>query len=153
MENLKIKITEFINSKYNGSYRFIKEKMFILEFGNKAFEEVLNNTIFLENTQYAFSVRVRSYIEGINQNPKCKVCGKLTVFNSNNGWQSSCSRTCHMKSEDRMNKLKETNLKKYGSTNYLASEEGKQKVKESNMNKYGVDNYAKSKEFKNKFKK
>lgn len=153
MENIKIKITEFINNKYNGSYRFIKEKMFISEFGNKVYEEILNNTIFLENTKYAFSVKVRSYIEGISQNPVCKVCGKMTIFNSNNGWQATCSRICHIRSSERMEKLKETNLSKYGNTNYLASEEGKRRTKKSNMERYGVDNYAKSEEFKNKFKK
>lgn len=153
MESLKQKITEFINCKYEGSYRFIKEKMFISKFGNGTYEVILNNTKFLENTEYAFSVRVRSFIEGVEENPKCKVCGKLTIFNSNNGWQATCSRICHTKSPERMDKLKKTNLEKYGSSNYLASEEGKQKAKSSNIERYGVDNYAKSQDFKNKFKK
>lgn len=153
MENTKFKIKEFLNSNYNGSYRFVKEKMFISHFGNDAYTEILKNTLFLENTDYAFSVRVRSFIENIVEQPTCVVCGKNTVFNSNNGWQATCSRTCHTKSPERMEKLKKTNLKKYGASNYLASEEGKQKTKSSNMKRYGVDNYAKSEEFKNKFNK
>lgn len=152
MENLKTKISEFINAKYNGSYRFVKEKMFNSQFGKDAFNEVITKTAFLDFSGYAFSVRVRTYVEGITQKPTCKVCGKYTIFNSNNGWQSSCSRTCHLKSEERMNKMKETNLTKYGVSNYFASEEGKQKLKAINMKKYGVDNYAKSEEFKNKRK-
>lgn len=153
MEPLKSKITQLLETKYEGSYRFIKEKMFISNFGNEAFNEILENTSFLNDSHYAFSVRVRSFIEGVKENPKCKACGKLTIFNSNNGWQQSCSRTCHAKSEDRMMKLKETNIKKYGASNYLASEEGKLKTKMSNVERYGVDNYAKSEEFKSKFKK
>jgi hypothetical protein len=152
MENLKFKISEFIGNKYNGSYRFIKDKMFISQFGNESYQLILDETNFLNNTKYAFSVRVRTFVEGIKDSPKCKVCGKLTIFNSNNGWQSSCSRTCHLKSEDRMIKLKQTNLKKYGSTNYLASDEGKVKTKLTNILKYGVDNYAKSEEFKQKIR-
>lgn len=150
MENLKQKIVEVLNQKYDGSYRFVKDGMFIKTFGQDAYNEVIGNTKFLENTEYAFSVRVRSYVEDVKENPACRVCGKLTIFNSNNGWQATCSRTCHMKSPDRMEKLKETNLKKYGATNYLASDLGKLKAKETNLRKYGVDNYAKSDEFKNK---
>jgi hypothetical protein len=152
MENLKNKVSDLLKNKYNGSYRFVKEKMFISQFGKDAFDEVIEKTSFLDNSGYAFSVRVRSYVEEVFENPKCKVCGKNTIFNSNNGWQTSCSRTCHIKSEDRMEKLKETNLAKYGSTNYLASEEGKQRIKATNMEKYGVENYAKSEDFKNKIK-
>jgi hypothetical protein len=152
MENLKTKIEEFLQTKYNGSYRFVKEKMFISKFGKDAFDEVINKTLFLDFSGYAFSVRVRTYIEGIAERPKCKVCDKHTIFNTNNGWQTSCSRTCHMKSEERMKKMQETNIKKYGVANYFASEEGKQKLKATNIEKYGVDNYAKSEEFKNKLK-
>jgi hypothetical protein len=149
METLKTKISEFLQTKYEGSYRFVKEKMFITQFGKNAFDEVINKTSFLDFSGYAFSVRVRTYIEGIDEKPTCKVCGKHTIFNSNNGWQTSCSRTCHLKSEERMKKMQKTNLAKYGVTNYLASEEGKQKLKATNIKKYGVDNYTKSEDFKN----
>jgi hypothetical protein len=152
MENLKTKITELLNAKYNGSYRFVKEKMFITQFGKDAFDEVINKTLFLDFSGYAFSVRVRTFVEGITEKPACKVCGKETIFNTNNGWQTSCSRTCHIKSEERLKKMHETNIAKYGAANYFASEEGKEKLKATNMEKYGVDNYAKSEEFKNKFK-
>ena len=152
MENLKTKISEFLHTKYEGSYRFVKEKMFITHFGKNAFDEVIDKTSFLDFSGYAFSVRVRTYVEGISEKPTCKVCGKHTIFNSNNGWQTSCSRTCHLKSEERMKKMQETNLAKYGVTNYLASEEGKQKLKATNIKKYGVDNYTKSEDFKNTHK-
>lgn len=152
MENLKTKITELLNAKYNGSYRFVKEKMFITQFGKDAFDEVINKTLFLDFSGYAFSVRVRTFVEGITEKPTCKVCGKETIFNTNNGWQTSCSRTCHIKSEERLKKMHETNIARYGVANYFASEEGKEKLKATNMEKYGVDNYAKSEEFKNKLK-
>ena len=148
MNELKNKILSFLEKNYKSSYRFVKEKMFINNFGEDAYNEIVNKTKFLNETEYAFSVNVRSYIEDVFDNPKCVVCGKLTIFNSNNGWQSTCSRSCHMKSPDRMEKLKQTNLEKYGSTNYLASEIGKIKLKQTNLEKYGVDNYAKSQEYK-----
>lgn len=147
-QNLKSEILKYLNEIYNGSYRFIKEKLFIKKFGINSYNELIKNTKFLENTKYAFSVRVRSFIEDIKENPKCIVCGKNTIFNSNNGWQASCSRSCHMKSPDRLDKLKRTNLQKYGNTNFLASDVGKQKAKQTFILKYGVDNYAKSSEYK-----
>ena len=152
MEEIKQKILNFLKEKYNGSFRFIKEKMFIENFGKDIYDLIKNNTIFLNDTNYAFSVNVRSFIEDIKENPKCVVCGKLTIFNSNNGWQATCSRSCHMKSPDRINKLKNTNLEKYGNTNFLSSTEGKNKIKETFLKKYGVDNYAKSKEYKERIK-
>jgi len=152
MTEIKNKISDFLNSKYNGSYRFVKEKMFIDIFGKSVYDIIINNTLFIDNTKYAFSVRVRSFIEGLTDSPKCIVCGVLTIFNSNNGWQATCSRTCHMKSSERVEKLKKTNMKKYGSTNFLTSEKGKTKSKETNLQKYGVDNYAKSKEYKDRLK-
>lgn len=150
MNEFRTNIKDFLNSKYSGSYRFIKDKMFITQFGLSNYEFIIKETSFLDGSDYSFSVRVRSYVENISIWPECIVCGKRTIFNSNNGWQSTCSRSCHMKSPIRMNKLKNTNLMKYGTTNFLASEEGKSKIKETNLKKYGVDNYAKSKEYKNR---
>lgn len=152
MEEIKQKIKKFLDEKYGGSFRFIKEKMFIKEFGIDAYNLIKKNTEFLDSTKYAFSVNVRSFIEGISESPKCIVCNKYTIFNSNNGWQATCSRSCHIKSPDRMNKLKNTNLKKYGSTNFLSSAEGKKKIKETFMEKYGVDNYTKSDEYKERIR-
>jgi hypothetical protein len=152
MDQIKLKILKFLEDKYNGSYRFIKEKMFIQNFGMEVYNLIKENTKFLNETNYPFSVNVRSFIENIKENPKCVVCGKTTIFNSNNGWQATCGRSCNMKSPDRINKLKNTNLEKYGSTNFLASTEGKNKIKATFLKKYGVDNYSKSDEYKDRIK-
>lgn len=152
MEDDKTKIVKFLKENYEGSYRFVKEKMFIKNFGNALFNEIIEETKFLDNSGYAFSVRVRSFVENVKQQPTCVVCNKDTIFNSNNGWQATCSRTCHMKSPERMVKLKQTNLEKYGTTNYFASEEGKKKILETNLKKYGETNYTKTKEYKDRIK-
>ena len=152
MTEEKTKILEFLNQSYKGSYRFIKDKMFIKTFGTDLYNKIYNETKFLDDSNHAFSVRVRSFIEDVIIQPTCIVCGKDTIFNSNNGWQATCSRSCHMKSPERLKKLKETNLIKYGATNFLASEQGKNKLKQTNIKKYGVDNYAKSLEFKERIK-
>lgn len=148
----KTKILEFLNQSYKGSYRFIKDKMFIKTFGADLYNKIYKQTKFLDDSNHSFSVRVRSFIEDVIIQPICIVCGKDTIFNSNNGWQATCSRSCHMKSPERLKKLKETNLIKYGATNFLASEQGKNKLKQTNIKKYGVDNYAKSEEFKERIK-
>ena len=47
----------------------------------------------------------------------------------------------------------ETNMERFGETNYSKTTECQEKIKETNLNKYGVDNYAKTEECKDKSKK
>ena len=48
-------------------------------------------------------------------------------------------------------KVKETNLERYGVEYYSQTEESKNRIKETNLKKYGVDNIMLSKEFRDKF--
>jgi hypothetical protein len=56
-----------------------------------------------------------------------------------------------MKDLNILNRVKETNLEKYGFEYNLQSEECKEKIKETNLEKYGTDNPMKSEEVRSKF--
>ena len=93
------------------------------------------------------------YYHKVNNHPVCPICGKNVNFISfNMGYHKFCSSKCLSNSEYRRNKIKETNLKKYGVENPFQSESIKDKIKETNLKKYGVENYSQTQEFQKKFK-
>lgn len=69
----------------------------------------------------------------------CKTCGKPTVFfKLRYGYQAFCSSTCASRNKEWLLNREKTCLKKYNAKNYAASIEGKEKIKHTNLEKYGV---------------
>lgn len=66
------------------------------------------------------------------------------------GYRKYCSSICRANDKDMIDKVKATNLKKYGVENPFQSEEIKIKIKETNIKKYGVDNPSKNRSIINK---
>lgn len=97
-------------------------------------------------TRYKDSTGIRETLwrikEKIEIRPVCKVCGKPVVFACQNGviFQQTCSPQCSGKDKDRQEKIKNTCLKKYGTTCTFKSEEIKEKIKNTCMELYGVPN-------------
>lgn len=86
--------------------------------------------------------------------PTCKMCNKKTkLISFSKGFSIYCSKGCVQKDIDIREKVKETNIKKFGAEFPLKSEEIKEKLKKTNRNKYGVDFVLKSDEIKEKIKK
>lgn len=84
--------------------------------------------------------------------PVCNVCGKSVMFNGKR-FTNYCSKECQ--SKDRKNvaqKMKETNLLRYGSTCSLNNKDIKAKAKETLKRNYGVEIPAQSDTIKNKMK-
>ena len=80
-------------------------------------------------------------------------CGKETKFhNLVKGFSKYCSISCVNKSEEHINKIKETNLEKYGVENVFQSEMIKDKIKKVMVDKYGVEHNSQTQEYKIKFK-
>ena len=91
------------------------------------------------------------------QPSKCKVCGNISIFeNLRKGYRPYCSIKCSSNDKDRIvkitNKLKQTNLDKYGFENVFQNKKIKDKSKQTCLNRYGVDNISKSNLFKEKVK-
>lgn len=143
---LKQQITEFCKKYYKGSLRFLKDKMFIDNFGGTAYETITTYNTFLTEDQ-PLSVKVYNYLNNISTQPVCKTCGVSVKFNSTKGWMTYCSVNCRSKDSSVVDKRKTTNIVKYGVTNFLASEQGKKKSQESHLRKYGETHYNKTQEY------
>lgn len=85
---------------------------------------------------------------------KCKYCGKhIEKFWKNK--EFCCNKHSLIyrnKLQEHINKVKETNLIKYGGTAPLNNNFIKQKIKKTCIERYGVDNYTKTHEYKIKVK-
>jgi len=84
---------------------------------------------------------------------KCKTCGKIIKFKrTHGGYQTYCSMSCMNKSQEHVNKVKQTCLRKYNTTSYAKTKECRDKIKQTCLNKYGVDSYLKTQDYKDKYK-
>jgi hypothetical protein len=142
-------ITEYCNKTYNGSFRFLKDKMFIKQFGKAAYDTIQQHNSFLVD-EYPISVKAYNYINNISAQPTCKMCASPVIFNSTKQWLTYCSKTCRGKDTAVTDKRRATNIEKYGNTNYLASEEGRKKSRETHMQRYGVIHYNQTEEYANR---
>ena len=76
-----------------------------------------------------------------NINNKCKICGNDTKFiNLVKGFRIYCSASCRNKDDDYQDKIKKTNVIKYGSESHFHNDEIREKIKQSNLKKYGTEN-------------
>ena len=83
----------------------------------------------------------------------CKTCGKRCKFVSIGlGYRLHCSIKCVMNDKDIVNKIQETNLKKYGTTCSLNAPEQIKKKKKTWMKKYGTEYACQSSQIKDKMK-
>lgn len=144
---IRERILNYINDEYEGSFRFLKYKMFIEQFGIDSYIRILEKTERIPRNEHAFSTIVRSFIEGVETIPKCVLdsCSNLVKFNTNSGWQKYCSHSCSANSGDRLDRM-------VGSRNYFADPNNITRIKNNNLLKYGVTNYTQTEEYKNRLK-
>ena len=148
---LQDQIVNFCNAKYGGSLRFLKDKMFINQFGRSSYDIIQQHNEFLIK-DHPLSVKVYNYINNITSQPTCKMCSNPVVYNSNKHWLTYCCVSCRSSDELVIDKRKDTNIKKYGSSNYLASNTGKEKSRKSHIERYGTSHYNKTKEYLDRIK-
>lgn len=80
-------------------------------------------------------------------------CTEIVKWNTTtHKYQQFCSNKCTHQGGNLLQKREETNLQKYGHTNFFGSIEGKQKIKERIFDIYGVNHPLKSEEIVNKLK-
>ena len=120
---------------------------------NKNYPELYHH--LLENYKWTHSISEALYCwkNHITHIPQCEVCGKNARFNSfKKGYSSYCSVGCSNRSISKKNKVKQTNLERYGVENPSQSQEIISKTRKTNLDKYGVENPASSKEVQEKIK-
>lgn len=83
----------------------------------------------------------------------CPVCGKETPFKCfSKGYCEFCSHECISKSKDVVKRREDTMLRLYGEKYSSQVPEFKEKIKKTNIEKFGVDSPLKSKEIQEKVK-
>ena len=87
---------------------------------------------------------------GICHNENCN--NKTNFDNMVNGYRKYCSIKCGTSSTITKEKIKQTNMQKYGCENVFQSVEIKEKSKQTCLEKYGVDHCIKNKEIQEKIK-
>jgi len=120
-------------------------------------EKIIKKTLFLNIKKNKISLSERCYCltNEIKTLLKCPNCNTLLKFNSfNKGYNKYCSVKCsniiRNKSIKNKEKIKQTNLKKYGKITYLTTEKCLEIRKKKNLEKYGVEHNFKSKEVQKK---
>ena len=93
----------------------------------------------------------------LEQLPSCR-CGKSVKFKGfNRGYNKYCSSLCASTDtsnfEKKLQKARDTCLRKYGVDNPSKLQETKEKIKKTSLSKYGVDNFTKTNEYLEKVKK
>jgi hypothetical protein len=84
---------------------------------------------------------------------KCQCCGKPVGYDSiKREWAVGCSRSCAQRSKSTRDKVKATNISRYGADNPSRVEKFKAKRNKTIKKKFGVDNAFKSKKVMEKAK-
>ena len=139
----------------NGSGNKTKEKYI-----KKNYEEIyikINSFIEkngLSDDHLMFKEKVYLFINNIKKNPKCHTCGEKLKFKRSlkEGYGKYCTIKCTNKSSEHKDKIKNTFKLKYGG-HPMKDETIKEKVKNTNIKRYGVENIFKKTEYiKNKTK-
>lgn len=140
------------NTKYSNILQYIKERY---------------------NDSSCYRETIYRILFGIENRPVCLTCGKEVSFVGKNNriFGTYCSNKCCANSKEKWDKVKNTNVKNWGTpgmydsqkyrekllkekgyTNYLESDEFKEKRKRSFINHYGTDRIGKIEEILNKTK-
>ena len=148
-DDIKHTLSEYIQTNYNGCCRKITPKE-VVEVVCKDSLLKIKQTLPID-LQISFPIMIYCFLNNITITPIC-TCGKLLKFNNSDfRFAKYCSDNCRfLNSEETLKIRQNTNLKKYGKTNYLATEEGRLKVEQTSLKKYGVTNHTKSQQYKDK---
>jgi hypothetical protein len=148
----------------------VKTNYFISNFKEK-YEEILDLTRFLDENSKN-NERIYCVLNDIIETKICKICNKKVRFVCFSvGYKTYCSDICankdpeiaknisihhNSKSEEEKHeineKIKKTNIERYGVENVMFSERIKEEIRKTNLEKYGVESTFSVKEIRDKIK-
>ena len=134
MEKNKKELLEILLTDNKSGYK-LREGYLKTNYNNH-FNEV-------KKLKFDYKTSLYLYLHDMDDVEKCKVCNKdLSLSKSfGAGFPTFCSIKCANKDKDRIEQIKQTNIKKYGGKSPISSDEIKNKIKNTNIKKYGVNNY------------
>ena len=128
-----------------------KRSWFVKNNHESQYDEIINKTSFLKDPTFAQRIwHVYHNQPFLSKccNPKCEKIPKFFSFSK--GYLRTCSSTCAQHDPQTINKIKSTNIKKYGVEYGLSNKEIKEKINKTVKEKYGVDNISQLKEISEK---
>lgn len=135
-EILSLNIIEYSKEDF---FNYCKSRNFKLnmplvdDFINQKFDIVLD-----------FKTKVYLYYCDLKFPPLCNYCqvNYTKLINTSVGFHKFCSPKCASNSDEKKEKVRDTNLKRYGYVTPLCNDSIKSKIKKSNLEKYGYENVS-----------
>ena len=115
--------------------------------GNTYSDLIKYHTSYLDET-CSFSERVYHIFYELYETPKCKFCNRNIVKFAKFKYREYCSTKCSRNGTS--DKIKQTNLERYGVEWTTQSDQMKEKSKQTCLEKYGVEHSTQSKQMKEK---
>ena len=143
-------LIEFYNKKKHNIKRYHENSSEAIE--------IRSLTSFLDDSGLFSKIGYKQRIWHIINNQlslkTCVICGNPVQWDEGNKrYSDTCCKECFLeysKSDIIKDKIKQTNIQKYGAETYSQTEEGKLKQQQTCLRKYGVDNPAKASDYKEK---
>ena len=108
------------------------------QYFKKHYKDFYNEIKMLPPTK--FQEKIYWYINGLNDYPKCPMCGNIPSFlNVQKGYRTYCCRKCLNSDPNKKEKTKQTNIIKYGGVAPACSEKVREKAKKTCREKFGED--------------
>jgi len=128
----------------------IRKKQILIKNNNYTIEYLVNIcTPYL--IQATFSERLYHVINDLWGIPKCPVCSKELKFKRfSEGYSETCSIKCSRANPAMWDKIRQTNLKRYGASNPFGNSDVQDKIKQTNLDKHGVEHPLQNKDIMSK---
>ena len=140
---LKIEIDKLL-TKYNYNFTSIGAH---LRSNKELKQNIINATSYVSSTNFPQRIYNIKYDTKVGQ---CIYCAGPTTFDSfRTGYKNYC-RKCIIKDPIVQEKIKKTNMERYGVENPFAAEVIKNKIKQHNIATYGMENVSQVKELQDK---
>ena len=135
-EDIKKKIDErYAIAPYSSIDKFLRENPDVDAF----LQKMIDDEPWFASKRQAFTCVVKNILEPV----KCLKCGKVIDIKkllNNLSTLRFCSKACSQSSKERLEKMKQTSMERYGCANAMQSKSIQDKLKQTNQERYGVDN-------------
>ena len=147
-------LRQLVNNNRNSYINVLNAKKYEAKYANLK-QWIKACTPKLSDNKYKDSTRIFWILNGLQDFPKCKVCGQSKKYEFKNvtlanGYKATCCAKCAAQDKDRAEKIKNTCIEKYGCENPYQNVAVKEKCKQTKLKHFGVDHQLKCNNIKNK---
>ena len=111
-------------------------------------QEMVDNEPWFKTKRKAFSCIAKNIFEPV----KCANCGTVISIEKAIDGKKYCSNKCSCSSPERLEKVRQTSIAKFGCANAMQSKSIQDKLRKTNRERYGVDNVFQLEEKKEKIR-